>query len=497
MERILVAQAGILASMQTLLLALFTLLTLSLHAGAQKNKAQKNKVQESKVQETTARAPIALARLGDGKPICGLGRDFHSGRRAELMERAGDELLVFRGLAGSRENLAFRQDKNFWYLTGVESPGAALVLDGKSGKQILLLPERNLVEESWNGEVWDAEDEWVRELTGFSEVRRAAELVATLKKLLRGRKKIGTNLGPSIVLAGSHDAAGPFEAEQARDALDGRPSREHALAAKLEDELGVKVFDVNPTLVEMRLVKTSEEIEAMRRAGRAGALAHVEAMRSTRPGIGEWELDGLMSFIQIREGAYGKAYEAIVGSGANACILHYTANDRRMAEGEVVLIDYGPEVDHYTTDITRSWPVEGRFSARAAELYDAVLEAQEAGIAACVPGATLRDVDRACSEVFAEYGLEQYRRHFTCHYIGLEVHDPGDTRLALVPGMVFTVEPGLYDQDAGIGIRIEDVVVITEDGCEVLTGLAPKERAEVEETVQAEGILDRMRPAGG
>lgn len=442
--------------------------------------------------EDDRQAPLALGRRGDGQPVCGLGKEFHAGRRAELMKRVGDELLVLRGLAGSRENLAFRQDKNFWYLTGVESPGAALVLDGKRKRAILFLPAQDLAAESWDGELWDAKDGWVEDLTGFEEVRDAEELVETLRKLLDGRKKLGTNLGPSIALAGSHDAAVPFERAQTSDPLDGRVSREQALAQKLSEALDVEVFDVNPTLVAMRLVKTPEEIAAMRRAARAGALAHVEAMRSTRPGIGAWELDGLMSFVQIREGASGKAYEAIIGSGADACVLHYTANDRRLLAGEVVLLDYGPELDHYTTDITRSWPVDGKFTKRAAELYDAVLEAQAAGIAAAKPGATIVDVDRACTEVFKQKKLHELRRHGACHWIGLEVHDPGDTRTPLVPGMTFTIEPGLYDRKAGIGIRIEDVVAITETGCEVLSSLAPKARAEVEETVRAEGILDRL-----
>jgi Xaa-Pro aminopeptidase len=354
------------------------------------------------------------------------------------------------------------------------------------------LPEQDLNAEIWNGELWDHKDEWVRKLTGIDEVRPSGALLATLEKMLDGRKKIGTNLGASIGLAGSYDAAEPFEEAQASDPLDGRVSREKALAAKLTEKLKVEVFDVNPTLVEMRLVKTPEEIAAMRRAARAGALAHIEAMRSTRPGIGEWELDGLMSFVQIREGAFGKAYEAIVGSGRNACALHYTANDRRMQKGEIVLVDYGPEVDHYTTDITRSWPVDGKFGKRAAAFYDAVLEAQKAGIAAAKPGSSIRAVNQACDEVLRKRDLFQFKLHGACHYIGLEVHDPGDIGKPLVPGMVFTIEPGLYDTKEGLGVRIEDVVVITETGCEVISALAPKERAEVEKLIQEEGILDRL-----
>lgn len=447
-------------------------------------------------QSTGAKKPVALARVGDGKPVCGLGKEFHAGRRAELLERAGKELLVFRGLSGPRANLAFRQDKNFWYLTGVESADAALVLDGKNDKQILFLPEQDLGAEVWKGEIWDAKDPWVKELTGFKEVRPLGELARTIKDMLDGRKKIGTNLGPTIGLSDSYDEAGDFDRAQERDPFDGRPTREKALAARLAKDFGVEVFDVNPLLVDMRWRKTSEEVAAMKRAARAGALAHVEAMRSTRPGIGEWELDGLMSFVQTREGAFGKAYEAIVGSGANACALHYVANDRRLQKGEVVLVDYGPEVDHYTTDITRSWPTDGKFGKRAAELYDVVLEAQKAGIAAAKPGSTIAEVSQACAAVIQKRGMHEFQVHGPCHSIGLEVHDPHVGEYftkALEPGVAFTVEPGLYDRAAGIGIRIEDVVVITEKGCEVISELAPKEREAVEKTVAEEGVLERMK----
>ncbi len=440
---------------------------------------------------------LSLNRPGDGRFVCGLGKEFHAGRRAELMKRVGPELMVFRGLSEPHENLSFRQDKTFWYLTGVESANAALVLDGKSKRGILFLPERSdelAQSESWEGEKWDSSDEWVSELTGFDEIKSTESLVATVKELLDGRTKIGVSLHPTIVLAGSYDAAGPADEKQKADELDGRPSREEAFAAKLREKLGVETFDVAETLIAMRHVKTSEEIAAMKRAARSGALAHVEAMRSSAPGRGEWEIQGLMSFVQSLEGADGPAYGAIVGGGKSASILHYVANSRRLVDGEVLLIDYGPEVDHYVTDITRSWPVNGKFTERQAEIYDAVLAAQKAAIEACKPGVTLRDVDGVSWKVLEERGFprSRWRRHGCCHFIGMEVHDPGLYNQPVEPGVCFTVEPGLYDSETGVGVRIEDVVVITRDGCEVLSDLAPKERAEVEELVRAPGFLDRL-----
>ncbi len=440
---------------------------------------------------------LSLNRPGDGRFVCGLGKEFHQSRRAELMKRVGPELLVFRGLPEPHENLPFRQDKTFWYLTGVESANAALVLDGKSGREILFLPERTdglARSESWEGEKWDSSDDWVGALTGFEEIKSTEALVATVKELLDGRTKIGVSLHPTIVLAGSYDAAGPADEAQKADELDGRPSREEAFAAKLGGKVGVEAFDVAETLVAMRHVKTAEEIAAMKRASRSGALAHVEAMRSTAPGRGEWEIEGLMSLVQILEGADGPGYGAIVGGGKSACILHYVANSRRLQDGEVLLIDYGPELDHYVTDITRSWPVNGRFTERQAEIYDAVLAAQKAAIEACKPGVTLRDVDEVSWKVLEARGFprSKWRRHGCCHFIGMEVHDPGLYNQPVEPGVCFTVEPGLYDSENGIGVRIEDVVVITQDGCEVISDLAPRERAEVEILVQERGLLDRL-----
>jgi Xaa-Pro aminopeptidase len=442
----------------------------------------------------------SLARPGDGRLVCGLGKAFHQGRRTELMKRVGPELVVLRGEPDPRENLAFRQDKNFWYLTGVESANAALVLDGKSGRAILFLPERTrglALSESWEGEKWDNADDWVGELTGFGEVRATEKLVETVKELLDGRTKIGVCLQPTIVLAGSTDAAGPYDEAQEKDELDGRPDRAHQLATKLAELLKVDTVAIDDQLLAMRHVKTPEEIDAMRRAARAGARAQIEGMRSTAPRRGEWEIEAVMSFVQMREGADGPAYAAIVGGGKSACILHYVANSRRLVDGEMLLVDFGPEVDHYTTDITRSWPVSGVFSERQAQIYDAVLAAQKAGIAACKPGATLRDVDVAAWKVLEERGFpaKHWKRHDVCHFIGMEVHDPGLYRQAVEPGVAFTVEPGLYELETGIGVRIEDVVVITKDGCEVITSEVPKERAEVEGLVKSTGLLDGARKA--
>lgn len=423
---------------------------------------------------------------------CGLGAEFHAGRRAALSSKLSGGIVLVRGLPATRDYTKFRQDKMFWYLTGIESPGAALVIDVATKEETLFLPERDERKERWEGELWDASDAFVPALTGFRDVRPTKELDALLAEKTKRDKIVWISKLPHVELAGCCDRAGPANRAMERDPLDGRISREKALEQNLREKYGADVRDCADVLGELRRVKTAEEIAALRRASRAGVEAMAEGIRSTRPGLGEGDIEAVMSFVHRRHGGDGPAYHAIVGSGPNALVLHYNAISRRLKPGEMLLVDYAPELDHYDSDITRSWPTDGVFTARMIEIYDAVLAAQEAGIAAVKPGITMRDVERACRKVLEERGMEKLLPHGTCHYIGLEVHDLGDPRKPLEPGVVFTVEPGVYEAATGIGVRIEDVVLVTANGCEVLSAGAPKARASLSALVREEGILDWM-----
>ncbi len=434
----------------------------------------------------------------DRARVCGLGREFHAGRRAALVSRLDDGIVLVRGLPTTRDYARFQQDKVFWYLTGIESPGATLVIDVKSKREIVFLPKASAMSEMWEGEIMDASDNWVGSTFGFADVRPANELMEALEELITDGKPVWISKSPHVTLSGCHDRAFPADRTAAKDPLDGRASREEALAANLEDKFECEVRDFAPILSEIRRVKTSEEIDAMRRAGRAGSVAMSEAIRSTQPGQGEWELEALMSFVHRREGAEGPAYYAIVGSGTNALVLHYSAVARRMQAGEMLLLDYAPEYDHYTSDITRSWPTDGQFTERMAEIYDAVLAAQEAGIAAVAPGKTMAEIDKVCRKVLQSRGMGKLMPHGACHYIGMEVHDVGEFNKPFEPGVAFTVEPGVYDPATGIGVRIEDVVVVTASGCEVLTADVPKDRLAIVALWKEQGILERgPAPRGG
>lgn len=444
-----------------------------------------------------------LSRAADGAPICGLGKEFHGGRRIELARRVKSGVVVLLGLPNPRNNRTFRQDKNFWYLTGIESPDVAVVMDLDAGSEALFLSPASTFLEKWNGELWDAGDEWIEEVTGFADIRSNRmpterrskrthrELFEHLDELLQDQSRdIWTLQMAHVELSGSYDTAGPYDARRRNDPLDGRASREEAIAANLAERYGREVRDLTETLYDMRLVKQPAEIEALERAARAGALALAEAARSTRPGLGEWDLDALITWMQQRFGADGIAYEGIVGSGRNSLTLHYNFSARRMRDGEVVLIDFGPEVDHYVTDITRTWPVNGKFDENQAAIYDAVLEAQAAAIAAAKPGARIADLDRAAGAVLQEAGFRHLLPHSVTHWIGMEVHDPGDRNRPFEPGFVMTVEPGVYDPESGVGVRIEDVIVITEDGCRVISDDCPRERHELEALIAERGVLD-------
>ena len=441
-----------------------------------------------------------LVRQADGAATCGLGKDWHRGRREELKRRLKTGIVVLRGMPEPRASLGFHQDKNFWYLTGVESPGVAFVMDLDTGREVLFVSKPSAFAESWGGEIWDTDDEWVKELTGVQEVRandagRGGNrgLLELLDELLgeNSERPIWTLQTSHVELSGAYDSAVPYDRAREKDSLDGRVSREAALAGHLEmryKEQGVKVKDLTPELWDMRVIKTDRELDAMRRASRSGALAIQEAIRSTRPDLGEWDIDSLITWQQRRFGATGPAYAAIVGSGVNSLVLHYNFSSRRMRAGEVVLVDFAPEVDHYVSDVTRTWPVSGVFSDEMIPIYDAVLAAQEAAIAQVKAGARMRDVSGAATKVLRERGYQC--PHGISHSVGMAVHDPGGLGKTLKAGMVFTIEPGVYDKATGIGVRIEDVILVTEDGCEILSADCPKEREAIEALMAEKGILD-------
>jgi len=410
----------------------------------------------------------------------------------------------------SDSDYPYRHDSYFYYLTGFTEPESVLVLVAGSGevaaRSILFCREKNAEREIWDG--FRHGPAAAKESFGFDEAYPIAELDAQMTCLL-------ANV-PALYYAQAHSAA--FDAQvagwlkavraQSRSGVTA-PARTHHLLALLD---------------EMRLLKDESEQALMLRAATISGAAHLRAMRAARPGMFEYELEAELLYEFRRNGAQFPAYTPIVAGGANACVLHYSANNAQMRDGDLVLIDAGCEFDSYAADITRTFPVNGRFSEAQRTLYELVLRAQDAALAAIVPGRPYSDVHEAALTVLAEgmldVGLLERARygsvdnvlaeraytafymHGTGHWLGLDVHDTGSYRdLAraekpsrpLLPGMALTVEPGIYVRPApgvpeqfwNIGIRIEDDVIVGETGARVLSGSAPKTVAEIE-TLMAE-----------
>jgi Xaa-Pro aminopeptidase len=428
-------------------------------------------------------------------------------RRRRFFEAMGQDAVAILLGAGvvtrSRDtHFGFRQDSDFLYLTGFDHPGAVAVLSTAGGPAYTLYVEpRDREMEIWNG--YRPGVEGARRDYAADEAHARDAFLGHLPDLLRKARRIHHVLG--------------------RDPAVDTKLIETLESLRLRSRQGLDPADVivDPrTIVHaMRLFKEPQEIDVMRRAAAISAEAHEAAARLALPGAFEYELEAALLHAFRRRGASGPAYAPIVGSGENATVLHYVRNDQKLAEGELVLIDAGCELEGYASDVTRTYPVGGRFAGPARALYEVVLAAQTAAIERCRPGATLPEIhdvavrglvegmlavgilEGDAGELIAREAYRPYYMHSTSHWLGLDVHDVGSYRVGgeprrLEPGQVFTVEPGLYvakdDEKAdprfrGIGVRIEDDVAITESGYENLTAAIPKAPDELEAAVGDHG----------
>ena len=392
----------------------------------------------------------------------------------------------------------FRPDSNFYYLTGFDEPEAvaALVPGREEGEFVMFCRERDPVAEQWHGARLGLEG--VREQHGADDTYTIDALDNVLPGLLEDK--------PRLYYAMGH--YGEFDRRMLAWIAHVRAGARRS--GGLEE-----VVMLDHLVHEMRLFKSKAEIDAMSKAAQVSAAAHERAMRICRPGMAEYRIEAELLHEFARGGCRAPAYPSIVAGGANACTLHYTRNSDKLRKGDLLLIDAGAEYECYASDITRTFPVNGKFSRAQRDVYSLVLAAQAAAIDTAAPGRTFEDVHMAAVRVLVEGLLAlgalkgrakrviddgKYKRfymHRTGHWLGMDVHDVGSYRIgdeprALEPGMVMTVEPGLYiapdDEKApkrlrGIGIRIEDDVLVTQSGCEVLTAAAPKSIEEIESIV--------------
>jgi Xaa-Pro aminopeptidase len=443
-------------------------------------------------------------------------------RRAAVYDAIGKSVAVVQGAPTPEGYTRFRQSNDFYYLCGFEIPNAYLLLDGSSRRTTLYLPHRNEGRERGEGKVLSAEDaEEVRKLSGVDAVFGTDLLAEQLARLLQRHSTLTvyTPLFPPEGFAESRDLALRRVAELTSDPWDGRPSRAGNFAARLKESFpNLAVADLSPALDSLRLIKSPREIAMVRKATRLSGLALIEAMRSTRPGQYEHELDGLAKFIYYRNGAQGDAYFSLIASGRNAWFPHYNAGKRKMEDGDFLLMDYAPDYGYYMSDVTRMWPVNGKFSPWQRELYGTYLAFYRAILKDIRPGATAgtimqeaaREMDRILSA--AKFSKEIYRKaaetfvkdyHAAAgrpeatlgHWVGLATHDDGPHTGPLKPGMVFTIEPALRVPEEKIYIRLEDVIVIRDKSAEVLSDFVPSDPEAIEKVMTEPGLLKTYPPA--
>ena len=394
-------------------------------------------------------------------------------RREKLRKNMPDGVLVLFGAKESEDlHEGFYQEPNFYYLTGWEEPGAILVLTpevdkdepalqqrAKLPREILFLPQRVPSKEKWTGRKLGPSDPGVAQTTGFANVMPAERFESELRTILEAY--------PDIYAISSANATINRIA----------PLR--------------TIVDAFEPIAKLRMRKSPAEITAIQRATDASVEAHKAAWRVMRPGLVEYEVAAVMVGSYMMDGCRRSAYAPIVGSGPNSTVLHYSRNNRKMDSGEVTVMDVAAECGNYASDITRTVPVNGKFTPRQREIYEIVLGAQKAAIAAIKPGMTMyKTTPNSIYQVAFDYinthgkdlhgqPLGKYFNHGLSHHVGLDVHD-ADAKEPLEPGMVITVEPGIYIPEENLGIRIEDVILVTEKGAKNLSEALPRDTSELE-----------------
>ena len=415
--------------------------------------------------------------------------DFES-RRNKVMEKIGDGVLILQGAELPEAYLKFRQDNNFYYLTGAEIPDAVLIIDGRTKESVLLVPD--IISKDIKTEAVIKPGDDAAALYKFNKVLSKTMMTTILNRYSATGQPFYLQSTPQETTEMSRDRCMMTRANRMNDPWDGRLSKEVTFFNKIKERFpSTTIKDISPTLDDMRWVKDKKEIAVLRECGRIGCLGINEAIKVTRPGIYEYQTVAACNFIYEDMGTAGPAYYAIAAAGDRGLIWHYNANNHLLETGTVLLIDYAPEVNYYVTDITRTWPVQGEFTAYQLKMYDCVKEARAEIIKVMKPGVTVNDLKKIGKEVFIKHGFEKNWVGGIGHFVGMAVHDVGPYDKPFVEGVVFNVEPILEDKEKKIHIRLEDTIVITATGAENLTPQSPVEPAEIYKLIKEKGVGEK------
>ena len=443
-----------------------------------------------------------------------------SARRAKVYAAIGENgLAIVQGAPSPAGYTRFRQTNEFYYLTGIESPHAYAILDGRNKRTTLYLPHRNPSREGSEGKLLSSEDmDLVKQLSGIESVTSVERMNEHLARWARipATVTLWTPFQPSEGMSMSRDLALRAVADATSDPWDGRPSREgqfiHLLRTRFPQ---FEIKNLTPALDSLRLIKSARELAVIRKATRASALALLESMRSTEPGISEYELDAVARYIFHRNGAQGDAYYSLIASGPNAIHPHYNAGKRVMKDGDFLLMDYAPDIGYYMSDVTRMWPVNGKFNSWQRELYTFYLDCYRAILNRIRPGATALEIKKESAadmdqifkrtkfskpiyEKAARAFIDDWRDGWPSlgHWVGMATHDVGSDSGPLRSGMVFTIEPALVVPEESIYVRLEDVIFIGETKAENVTEFLPMDIATIEKIMKEEGMLQKYPRMG-
>ena len=431
------------------------------------------------------RRKALMARVREAESLGNVLNVEAAGGDGAQTRRPAGAVIVMVGESEEPEDGKYRQSNNFAYLTGVAIPHAAMILRPEDGTETLYLPPRDLRMENWTGPKLGPGKEAI-EATGFDHVESTAAFLGDLF----------TAIGDPGVRGGARSASVYLLSLTPRPS-EGGPSA--GLARLIKDGAArSRLKDLAPLLAERRKVKSAAEIGLLRKAIAITTDAHEASARLIAPGVPEYRVEGAILGAFIGGGGMRAGFASIVGSGLNSTVLHYNANRRTMQDGELVVVDIGGEYAYYTADITRTYPVGGKFTPRQREIYQLVLDCQSAAAADFKVGVTtLGSQNRFARNFFresklrakdkdgVERSMDAFFTHGLGHYLGMDVHDVGDSSKPLGPGEVFTIEPGLYIPTEGFGVRIEDDYLVTKDGLDKLSGGIPSAPDEVERRMAA------------
>jgi Xaa-Pro aminopeptidase len=471
---------------------------------------------------TSASFALVLATLSAqspaGPPLFStmLPKEEFAARRARVFERIGEGVAVLQGATETAAYEKFRQSNQFYYLTGVPTPRAIVVLDGKARSTTLyLLPTNEAMERSEGPLLGPGAS--AAQLTGIERVLPRADF-DTFVPTLAGRT-VYTTVRGETVLMGTPDRANAHARAREADPWDLQGSREAYFKTRLAEKApGVKFENLDDVLDELRMVKSDREIALVRESSRIAALAMMEAMRSAEPGMYEYEIEAVGDYIFKSHNAQGPAYFGLVAAGKNAAWPHYHAAQTQMKSGDLVLFDYAPDYQYYTSDVTRMLPVSGKFTADQVELYGIYVKLYQAIMTSVRPGPTLpifKDIVAKMDAVMSSYRFTNpkykeaaerfvsgYRNRASGnfgaspalgHMVGMEVHDVSKNFTGYQPGMVFTIEPALTIPEDRVYIRLEDMLLVTANGYENLSAIAPIEPAAIEKLMAEPGLAQLLR----